>query len=143
MEVRKVECVFSGDSITVADATFRTPDDVVKLLKNEILKFPDEHGFIVMVNAKNQMLYYEDMSHGGLTSCLTAPRNVFRSAIIFNAAALLFAHNHPSGDPTPSQDDMNLTTRLKDAGDLLGIRLLDSIVIASSGFISLKAQGII
>jgi DNA repair protein RadC len=143
MEVRKVECVFSAESVTVADATFRTPDDVVNLLRNEILKFPDEHGFIVMVNAKNRMLHYEDMSHGGLTSCLTAPRNVFRSAIIFNAASLLFAHNHPSGDPTPSSEDIALAIRLKDAGELLGIRLLDSIVIASSGFISLKARGII
>jgi DNA repair protein RadC len=143
MEVRKVKCVYSEETITVDDVRFRTPEDVVNLLQDEILQYPDEHAYVILTNAKNQMLHYEDISHGTLSTCLSYPRNVFRSAIILNAAAVIFVHNHPSGDPTPSADDIALTGRLRDAGEIVGVHLLDSIIIASRGYVSLKAQGIV
>jgi DNA repair protein RadC len=80
---------------------------------------------------------------GTLTSALVHPREVFKAAILANAAAIILVHNHPSGDPEPSAEDRALTSRLKEAGEILGIRILDHVVIGDGRFRSLASEGII
>ena len=90
------------------------------------------------LNARNQLVHKEVISIGTLNANLVHPREAFQPAIEFSASAVIVAHNHPSGDPTPSAEDRVLTVRLDDAGKLLGVELLDHVVIAKNGFKSLK-----
>jgi DNA repair protein RadC len=97
-----------------------------------------EHFRVVLLNTKNQVLAVETISVGGLSSSLVHPREVFKRAIQRSAAALILVHNHPSGDPTPSSEDLEVTKRLQEAGKILGIEVLDHIIIGDHQFISLK-----
>lgn len=92
-----------------------------------------EHGMVALLNSKNQVIGVELVAVGGINGVLLEPRDVFRSAILANAYAVALAHNHPSGDPTPSVDDCMLTRRLHEGGELLGIPLLDHLVIVENG----------
>jgi DNA repair protein RadC len=92
-----------------------------------------EHFVVLLLNSKNRLIGINTVSIGSLTSSLAHPREVFKPAILANAAAIIVAHNHPSGEPTPSQDDVEITKRLHAAAELLGIRLLDHIVLGDNG----------
>ncbi|MEE9391936.1 MAG: DNA repair protein RadC [Planctomycetota bacterium] len=108
------------------------------------LRDTDRERFAVIhLNAKNKVLSYEIISVGTLTGSLVHPREVFKGAILANAAALVLVHNHPSGDPTPSAEDIAVTTRLFQAGNVLGIEILDHVVIGDSGHRSLAGLGLI
>ncbi len=103
-----------------------------------------EHFWIIGVNAKNVIKFIDLVSLGTLTASLISPREVFRLAVNRGIASLIAGHNHPSGDPTPSRDDIAVTERLKKAGEILGIQVLDHVIIGSDGqFISLKEQSIL
>jgi DNA repair protein RadC len=95
---------------------------------------------VLALNARKQVVAVETVSKGTLTQTLVHPREVFRFAIKCNAAAVLVGHNHPSGDPSPSQDDIVLTRRLREAGALLGIELVDHVIVSSGGYRSLSAS---
>ena len=95
------------------------------------------------MDTKNRVLSIKTVSIGDLSSSIIHPREVFKDAIVASAASLIVAHNHPSGDPTPSADDVAVTKRLMDAGGILGIDLLDHIVIGDGKFVSLKERGLI
>ncbi len=82
-----------------------------------------------MLNGKNDVLGFNVASTGSLTAALVHPREIFKPAILANAAALILVHNHPSGDPDPSPEDRAITSRLKEAGEIVGIRVLDHVVI--------------
>ena len=84
-----------------------------------------------------------EISHGDLSSSLVHPREVFKRAILNNAATIILCHNHPSGSLKPSLDDRSITNRLKSAGDLLGISVIDHIIISESDYISFKSEGLI
>lgn len=84
-----------------------------------------------MADARGKLIGYEEISKGELTQTTVTPRQVFTPALLANAASVFVAHNHPSGDPTPSVDDTGLTMRLKDAGKLLGVKLVDHVIIAA------------
>ena len=88
---------------------------------------------VLLLSTKHQLIAWHEVSRGALDATLVHPREVFKAAILGNAAAVIAAHNHPSGDPSPSPDDAALTSRLKCVGDLVGIDLLDSIVIGHDG----------
>ena len=88
-----------------------------------------EHFVVMMLNAKNRIIGINTVSVGNLTASLAHPREVFKPAILANAAAILVAHNHPSGDTSPSQEDIALTRKLYEGGQLLGITLLDHIIV--------------
>jgi len=88
-----------------------------------------EEFHLVTMNQKNQIIDTYLISIGSLTASLVHPREVFKPAIMDSAAAIMFVHNHPSGDPTPSSSDKQITKRLKECGDLLGIRVLDHIIV--------------
>jgi DNA repair protein RadC len=102
----------------------------------------DREQFVVLVlDGKNRIVGFNVVSVGSLTAALVHPREVFKAAVLSNAAALILAHNHPSGDPTPSTEDRALTSRLRQAGELLGIRVLDHVVLGDEGRFVSMAEG--
>lgn len=110
--------------------------DDMRLLKQEVLK-------LIMLNTKNCVLFTKDIFIGGLNSSIVHPREIFSEAVRFNSASIIVCHNHPSGDPTPSDEDINITLRLKECGKLMGIELIDHIIIGGNSYVSLKEKGII
>ena len=99
---------------------------------------------MLTLNTKHKVTGAFEVSRGTLNSSLVHPREVFKRALLNNAAAIIIGHNHPSGNPTPSQDDIAITKRLVEAGNLLGVKVLDHIITGESGqYTSLREQGII
>ena len=98
---------------------------------------------MVLLDQKHHVLRDERVSLGTLTASLVHPREVFAPAIRESAAAVAFLHNHPSGDPTPSREDRELTRRLAEAGRLMGIPVLDHVIIGEGGFVSLAEEGLL
>lgn len=95
---------------------------------------------IIALNTKSEVIGLFEVSRGTLDSSLVHPREVFKRALLINAASIILLHNHPSGNPKPSPEDIRLTKRLKDAGELLGIQVLDHVIIGD-GYFSLKEKG--
>ncbi len=111
--------------------TLRGSTDVCQFLREYLAGLDREHFVVLMVDKKNRIVGANTVSVGSLSSAIVHPREVYKPAILSNAAALFFGHNHPSGDPTPSSEDRVLTTRLVKAGKLLGIQVIDHIIIGS------------
>jgi DNA repair protein RadC len=129
--------LFSGE----ARPTIHDPRDVSNLLMADLRYAKKETLKSLLLNTKNQVLAIKTVSIGDLSSSIVHPREVFQDAVIASAASLIIAHNHPSGDPTPSAEDISVTRRLKEAGEILGIDLLDHIIIGDGIFVSLKERG--
>jgi len=121
--------------------SIHNPDDVVAILQEELLKADREKLVCVMLSAKNVVIGMDIVSVGTLTSSLASGREIFKSAILLNSAAIILSHNHPSGDATPSREDIQLTDRISKAGEILGIKLLDHIIIADQGNYSFSQSG--
>ncbi len=123
--------------------TIKGPADVVGWVQDEA--HSDREMFIVLhLNARNVGLRKEVISIGTLNASLVAPREVFKSAVKENAAAIILVHNHPSGDLTPSKDDQDLTDRIKKAGEIMGIDVLDHVIIGpGGGWLSMKERGLL
>ncbi len=102
-----------------------------------------EHFLALHLDTKNKIICVDQVSVGSLSASIVHPREVMKSALLSSAAAMIFIHNHPSGDPTPSREDMEITTRLKEACELLGMRLLDHIVICEEQYISFADRGLL
>ena len=102
-----------------------------------------EHFWAVHLDSKNKLLCLDPVSTGSLNASIVHPRGVFKSVLLSSAAALLLVHNHPSGEPSPSREDIELTTRLKEASELLGIRLLDHVIIGNGRHYSFADSGIL
>ncbi|CAM4050701.1 DNA repair protein RadC [Paenibacillus alkaliterrae] len=118
----------------------RTPKDIQELIYD--LKFYDKEHFVaVFLNTKNVVIGQETISIGTLNSALVHPREVFKAAIRRGAASIIACHNHPSGDPTPSPEDISLTRRIAEAGEIIGIELLDHVIIADNNYVSLRETG--
>ena len=118
------------------------PGDVAAVLWNYLKDSDREHFAALLLDAKNQLIGLTTISVGDLSSALVHPREVFKAAILANAASVILAHNHPSGDPTPSPEDVAVSRRLHEAGEILGIALLDHVVIGDGArFVSLKEKG--
>ncbi len=96
----------------------------------------------IHLDSKNRLLCVETVSIGSLSAAIVHPREVFKAALLSSAAAMVFVHNHPSGDPTPSREDLELTKRLQEAGELLGIRVLDHVIIGGE-HLSFADRGLI
>ncbi|MBZ0157271.1 MAG: DNA repair protein RadC [Alphaproteobacteria bacterium] len=97
----------------------------------------------VLLDAKNRLLRECKISEGTLTNSLIHPREAFKEAVKESAASVIFVHNHPSGDPAPSRDDLAVTERLKNAGEIMGIPVLDHVIIGDGRYVSLKEKGIV
>jgi DNA repair protein RadC len=118
-------------------------DDANKLLQSYLNGVDREHFVVILLNRKNGIIGINTVSVGDLSSSIVHPREVFKPAIVAGAASIIVAHNHPSGDPAPSRDDINVTKRLKEAGDILGINVLDHIIIGDGCYRSLKARDLL
>jgi DNA repair protein RadC len=102
-----------------------------------------EHFLALHMDSKNRVLCIDQISSGSLNASIVHPREVFKGCLLSSAAAMILLHNHPSGDPTPSREDLELTGRLREAGELLGIRVLDHVIIGSGCYVSLADRGLI
>ncbi|MCA1021733.1 DNA repair protein RadC [Halobacillus litoralis] len=119
----------------------RSPEDGADFIMEEMRDLKQEHFICLFLNTKNQVLHRQTIFIGSLNASIVHPREVFKEAVKRSAASIICAHNHPSGDPTPSQEDIQVTQRLKECGKMIGIELLDHIVIGDRTFISLKEKG--
>lgn len=119
----------------------RSPRDAADLLMEQLRYLQKEHFVCLFLNTKNHVIAQETLSIGSLNASIVHPREVFRAAIKCSSASVVCAHNHPSGDPTPSPEDVRMTERLCQAGEVIGIDVLDHIVIGDGVFVSLKEQG--
>jgi DNA repair protein RadC len=120
----------------------QSPSDVANLLMEEMRYFDREHFCVLYLDRKARLIASENVSIGGLHSASVHPREVFKSAIKRSCASVILVHNHPSGDPEPSAEDIQLTRRLVEAGNLLGIEVCDHVVIGNGRYRSLKANGL-
>ena len=118
------------------------PGDASLLVMENLRHLEQEHFQVILLNIKNQVLGIEQVFVGGLASSPVHPREVFKSAIRKSAAGIILVHNHPSGDPSPSREDVEVTKRLTEAGRLLGIEVLDHLVIGDNKYVSLREKGI-
>ncbi|GMX66494.1 MULTISPECIES: RadC family protein [Paenibacillus] len=121
--------------------TIRSPQDVAALLMEDLRYLQKEHFVCLFLNTKNHVIGQETLSMGSLNASIVHPREVFRAAIKRSSASIVCAHNHPSGDPTPSPEDVEITKRLVQAGEIVGIDVLDHIVIGDKRYVSLKELG--
>lgn len=119
-----------------------TPSDIVRELV-DIKSSAKEHFVVFLLNARNHLIKKEVVSIGTLSASLVHPREVFEPAIRHNSAAIIVAHNHPSGDPSPSDADIRITTQLIESGKIMGIEVLDHIIVTSQKYLSMKAEGYI
>ncbi|MBI4734430.1 MAG: DNA repair protein RadC [Rubrobacteridae bacterium] len=118
--------------------TINSPEDAAQLLMSEMRHLDREYFKALVLNIKNQVLRCVDVSIGSLNSSIVHPRELFKMVIRHNGAAVIVVHNHPSGDPTPSSEDVGVTKRLAEAGQILGIELLDHVILGDGRFVSLK-----
>ena len=120
-----------------------SPKDVSTLLINEMSNFKQEVFKLILLNTKNIIIGTKDVFKGTLNSSIVHPREVFKEAVQRGSANIIVCHNHPSGDPNPSKEDLDITLRLKECGNIMGIGLLDHIIIGNNKYVSLKEKGII
>lgn len=121
----------------------RSSGDVAEMFMEDMRHARKEFFKVLLLNVKLEVIGVETVSIGELSGAPVHPRESFEPAIRKGAAAVCFAHNHPSGDPTPSDDDLNITRRLMECGDILGIRVLDHVIIGDGIYSSLKEEGFI
>jgi DNA repair protein RadC len=131
-----------GYAQTGAKAVVKTPEDVMGLVGNRLWDKKKEYFLAILLDTRNQLIKLAEISVGSLDTSIVHPREVFKEAISASAAAVILAHNHPSGDAQPSPDDIKLTKRLAEAGELVGIDVLDHIIIGGKKFSSLKREGL-
>lgn len=114
-------------------------DIFMNILKDEL----KEHFYVILLDTKNKIISWDEISKGDLNSSIVHPREVFKYALKLSANSIICLHNHPSGDPTPSVEDIKITKRLNDVGGLMGIELVDHIIIGYNKYVSLREKGII
>lgn len=121
--------------------TIRSPHDVFELVKWQLMHLKHEEFRVIFLNTKNHVLANELLSMGSLNASIVHPREVFRESVKRSSASIICVHNHPSGDCTPSPEDISMTARLVEAGTIIGIEVLDHIIVGNECFISMKDKG--
>jgi DNA repair protein RadC len=128
--------LYSGERLTTAS---QVPDAFRTLIGD-----PDREYFVAfLLDGKNRIVSCNVVSVGSLNQAIVHPRETFKAAVLANAAAIIVAHNHPTGDPTPSREDLEITRRLREAGELLGIRLLDHVIVGDGCYRSFADNGLL
>jgi DNA repair protein RadC len=125
------------------DFDIKDPQSVIKAIRASIKDKAKEHFKLILLNSRNKIIGISTVSIGSLNASIVHPREVFKDAIMHNANSVILAHNHPSGDPEPSEDDLIITKRLTESGKLLGIEVIDHIIIVKNGFLSFKEKGLV
>lgn len=131
-------------STNCPDLTYsiKSPEEAVVIGKGfmRIHEEPEEYMYMICMNTKNKIIGVFEISHGSVNASIVNPREVFQKALLANAVSIILMHNHPSGDCTPSNEDINVTKRLVDAGKIVGIEVLDHIIVGDK-YVSLKEKG--
>lgn len=130
-------------SLQETKKTIKSPSDVVEIFVKEMSLLKKEYFKAVFLNTKNEIISYETISIGSLNASIVHPREVFNRAIKKSSASIILLHNHPSGNTTPSKEDIAITNRLIEAGKIIGIEVLDHIIIGNGGYYSLKENSLI
>lgn len=129
-------------SLTYGYKQINSPMDAASIAGDFLAGADREHFVVICLDTKNNVNALNTVSVGTLNSSLVHPREVFKAAILANSNAIILIHNHPSGDPTPSREDLEITKRLVEAGNILGIEVMDHVVIGDNGkYVSLKERG--
>lgn len=123
--------------------SFSSPSSIARYYMAEFRSYRQEHLMLLLFDCKNHLIGERLISKGTVNASMAEPRDIFGEALNAGAAAIVLIHNHPSGDTTPSPADLSVTRRIFEAGELLGIHLLDHIIVAGSNYRSLKAEGFI
>ncbi|MCL2142082.1 MAG: DNA repair protein RadC, partial [Methanimicrococcus sp.] len=130
---RRLETYTEGPKFKI-----KTPEDIYQFIYPKIREEKKEKFIILCLDSKHQVIFEQIVFIGSLDISIVHPREIFKTALLESAAAIILVHNHPSGDPTPSKEDIEITKRLVDSGKLIGISILDHIIIGDGNFISLK-----
>jgi DNA repair protein RadC len=123
--------------------SLRSSEDVFRHFRDDLEKEKREFFYVILLNNKNRKIRDVKISEGSLTASLVHPREVYNPVIRESAAAVIFVHNHPSGDPAPSPEDIEITRRLKEVGDVMGVRVLDHVVIGHDRYFSFSDKGML
>jgi len=121
---------------------FKSPEDVVAVMRSKLKGKKKEHFWVICLDTRNRLTHWRQVSIGSLDTSIVHPREVFKEAVSVSAASVIFAHNHPSGDPEPSKEDIELTKRLAKSGEIIGIDVLDHIIVCDESYLSLKAKNL-
>lgn len=126
------------------DSIIRSPENVAEIAKGYLRMHeePEEYMYMICMNTKNKIIGVFEISHGNVNSSIVGTREVFQKALLANAVSIILMHNHPSGDCTPSREDVEVTKRIAEAGKILGVQLLDHIIVGDT-YTSLKEKGYI
>lgn len=141
VDIVKIKMCKEG-SLMYSPRKIKSPDDIVGLVKQLIDDSDKEKFIVIALDTKNQPTAVEVVSVGTLNSSLVHPREVFKLAILSNSASIVIAHNHPSGNSYPSSEDIKITKRLTECGDIMGIKVLDHVIIGDDEYTSFKEQGL-
>jgi DNA repair protein RadC len=128
---------------SIHKVSIKTPEDAYNELKGKARGQQKEHFWAILLDTRNQVIKSVEISVGSLDTSIVHPRELFKEAISASASSVIAAHNHPSGNPEASQDDIKLSRRLKEAGELVGIEVVDHIIIGDAKYISLKREGLL
>jgi len=120
----------------------KTPENVFEMIKGSLKGKKKEHFLVISLDTRSRLIKASQVSVGSLDSSIVHPREAFKEAITASAASVVLVHNHPSGDTTPSEDDIKLTKRLVAAGEVMGIEVLDHILVADNAYLSLNREGL-
>lgn len=126
---------------TAAPVAVRGPEDVTAIPPiKRLTNAKREHFVVILLNARHEVESVDTVSIGSLNASIVHPREVFKPALLDSAASVVLVHNHPSGDPEPSEEDLSITRRLVEVGELLGISVLDHVIVASRGTVSFRSR---
>lgn len=135
---KRIASTLRPESISIS-----SPQEIASFLMEEMRFYRKEYFRVVLLNTKNQVISIEDASIGSLSSSIVHPREIFNHPVKKSAASVILVHNHPSGDPAPSREDIEVTKRLVEAGKILGINVLDHIIVGEGRYFSFKEEGLL
>jgi len=134
---------YEADVLASFEGKIRGPEDVFHLLKERVSREEVEVFYVIVLDSQSRPRALHEVTRGILSSSLVHPREVFRLAVAFNAAGIIVAHNHPSGDPTPSGDDRAMTKQLVEAGRVLDIPVNDHVIVGEERYLSFASAGLL
>jgi DNA repair protein RadC len=133
---------WNANSVTHQNSAVSSPEDVYNELKAKARGKMKEYFWAVLLDTRNKIIKSVEISIGSLDSSIVHPRELFKEAISASASSIIVAHNHPSGNPQASQEDIKLTKRLKESGEIIGIEIVDHIILGEERFLSMKREGL-
>jgi len=131
------------DRGTKKPVVVENPKEIYKIVKDEIQRWDRERFLAVLLDARNGVIGIDEVACGSVNASLVHPREMFKAAILANAVSVVVIHNHPSGDVEPSEDDIEITRRLVEAGKILGIEVIDHLIVSKEGYYSFKEKELI